>query len=96
MIEPLGFTPRGAFPVVEEQRVSKRFAELIAEARTLRDGYLASMKGFLERLRRGCRQNNVDYVLIETSQSLDVALSKYLAARLAKEYPPKIFEEYRK
>jgi len=59
-------------------------AELAADARTLRDGYLHEMRSFLARLRRGCQQNDVDYALLETSQPLDVALSKYLAARQAR------------
>jgi len=58
--------------------------ELTADARDLRAGYLREIKTFLERLRRGCRQHDVDYALLETSQSLDVALSKYLSARQAR------------
>ena len=58
--------------------------ELVADARALRDGYLHELRSFVEHLRRGCQQNEVDYSLLETSQPLDVALSKYLAARLAR------------
>ena len=41
--------------------------------RALREGYLRGLEGFLEEVRRGCTRNNVDYVLLRTSQPLDAA-----------------------
>ena len=39
------------------------------------------MEKFLSRLRRVCRNNRFDYVALDTSDHLDVALSTYLAKR---------------
>jgi hypothetical protein len=50
--------------------------------RALRDGYLEALKRFLERVRRGCARNTIDYALIRTSQPLDAALAAYLSTRL--------------
>ncbi len=51
--------------------------------RALREGYLAALSGYLEEIRRGCAGNNLDYVLIRTSQPLDGALAAYLSHRSA-------------
>jgi uncharacterized protein (DUF58 family) len=51
--------------------------------RALRDGYLRALNGYLDEVRRGCTQNRVDYVLLRTSQPLDVALSAFLSNRMA-------------
>lgn len=48
----------------------------------IRPGYLRALKAFLEELRKGCERNRVDYVLLNTSQSLGTALASYLAGRL--------------
>ncbi len=55
--------------------------ELLAEPRALRSAYLAELQKFLHRLRQGCRQERIDYVLVRTDQSLEVVLSSYLASR---------------
>jgi TctA family transporter len=52
--------------------------------RALREGYLAALAAYLEEVRRGCSQNAIDYVLLRTSQPLDVALSAYLSNRMAR------------
>jgi uncharacterized protein (DUF58 family) len=54
---------------------------LIANPRALRKAYLAAFDEYTQELRRGCLANNVDYVLLDTSTTLDVALSSYLATR---------------
>jgi uncharacterized protein (DUF58 family) len=54
---------------------------LIANPRALRKAYLAALEQFIQEMRRGCLANNVDYVLLDTSTTLDVALSSYLATR---------------
>jgi len=51
--------------------------------RALRDGYLRALNAYLDEVRRGCTQNRVDYVLLRTSQPLDVALSAFLSNRMA-------------
>ena len=50
--------------------------------RALREGYLEALRGFLERLRRGCARNTIDYALIRTREPLDAALATYLSTRL--------------
>jgi uncharacterized protein (DUF58 family) len=55
--------------------------EEVVDPIAIRKGYLAELEAFLEQVRRGCRTNRIDYVLMDTSQPLDVALSSYLATR---------------
>jgi uncharacterized protein (DUF58 family) len=55
---------------------------LTCNPRALREGYLAALQGYLEEVRRGCTQNNVDYALLRTRQPLDAALAAYLSNRL--------------
>jgi uncharacterized protein (DUF58 family) len=47
----------------------------------IKKSYLKELNGFLETVRMGCRANKVDYVLMDTSKPLDVALVRYLATR---------------
>jgi hypothetical protein len=53
----------------------------VAEPRALRDGYLEVLGEFLERVRRACASMRIDYMLLNTSERLDKALSGFLAAR---------------
>jgi uncharacterized protein (DUF58 family) len=55
--------------------------EVLVEPRALRKAYLGQFQRYLYRLQRGCREHRVDYVLLRTDQSLEVALSSYLASR---------------
>ncbi|MFO0843136.1 MAG: DUF58 domain-containing protein [Gemmataceae bacterium] len=41
--------------------------ELLTDPRSLRDGYLDNLTGFLEQLRTGCLMQNIDYVQLRTS-----------------------------
>ncbi len=43
--------------------------------------YQKSVAGFIERYARECRQSLIDYVVLDTSQSYDLALVAYLAKR---------------
>jgi uncharacterized protein (DUF58 family) len=54
----------------------------ITDPRQLRQSYLREMDRFLQRIARGCREQRVDYVPLLTNESLDVALSSYLAGRM--------------
>ena len=58
--------------------------QVLSEPRALRKTYQKEFEGFLAEVRSGCRGNNIDHVLIRTDQRLDVALSAYLAARMAR------------
>jgi len=55
--------------------------DVLVNPGALREGYLAELNLFLERLRRVCRNNRFDYVRLDTNDKLDVALSSYLAKR---------------
>ena len=55
--------------------------EVLANPRLLKEAYLEELEKFLSRLRRVCRNNRFDYVPLDTSDPLDVALSSYLAKR---------------
>ena len=43
--------------------------------------YQQQMKNFLERYKRECRENNIDYALLDTSTPFDAALFQYLNKR---------------
>jgi uncharacterized protein (DUF58 family) len=60
------------------------YPELLADPRALRKAYLAELDSFITQLKRSCRSNMVDYVLMDTAQPLDVALTVYLARRSAR------------
>ena len=62
----------------------EQWPELLTDPRSLRDGYLEQVNGFLAELQGGCRGQDVDYVRLTTDASLGVALSGYLAHRLAR------------
>ena len=55
--------------------------ELLCDPRALRDGYLEAFERFTDRVRRGCRNNKIDFVRVNTADPLDVVLSAYLANR---------------
>jgi len=47
----------------------------------LQHAYRLEMQKFLERYKRECRENNIDYVLLDTSMPFDTALVNYLNKR---------------
>lgn len=59
------------------------YQDVFAEPRSLRNDYLAELDSFVRDVKRTCRQHKIDYVPMTTSDSLEVALSAYLAGRLA-------------
>lgn len=61
----------------------EEYPKLLIDPRSLRQAYLEEVDKFVQKLRRGCVQNMVDYVQISTDRQLDVELTKYLAGRLA-------------
>jgi uncharacterized protein (DUF58 family) len=60
------------------------YPELLADPRALKKAYLAELDEFLNALKKGCRNNGVDYVQLHTGVPLDVALTRYLAMRSAR------------
>jgi uncharacterized protein (DUF58 family) len=55
--------------------------DVVTEPRSLRAAYLREVQTFLQRVRTGCRSQQVDYHLVRTDQPLDAVLSTFLAAR---------------
>jgi uncharacterized protein (DUF58 family) len=62
----------------------EQYPDLLTDPRSLRQGYLEQVDLFVEELERGCRSLNADYVQVRTDADLGVALSGYLAHRLAR------------
>jgi uncharacterized protein (DUF58 family) len=62
----------------------EQLPELLTDPRSLRDGYLEQLNAHVNAIMRGCRDQNVDYVGLRTDMNLSVALSGYLAKRLAR------------
>src|SRR5919201_1163930 len=65
-------------------RGMEQYPELLTDPRALRRGYLNEVRGFISELQNGCRGQNIDYVQLRTDASLGVAISSYLAHRLAR------------
>jgi uncharacterized protein (DUF58 family) len=62
----------------------EQYPELLTDPRSLRRGYLDQFRAFVGELERACREQNIDYVQMLTQTPLSVALSSYLAHRLAR------------
>ena len=56
--------------------------EILTDPQSLRGSYLAALEMFLGKLRRACLDQKIDYALISTADSLDVALTTFLATRM--------------
>lgn len=55
--------------------------ELMTQPWHIQKAYQQSMKEFLDSYKRACRENNIDYVLLDTATPFDVALFEYLHKR---------------
>lgn len=55
--------------------------EVVCDPGALRRAYLEELDKFTGEIRHGCRQDRIDYVMLDTSVPLDVALTSYLATR---------------
>ncbi|APW63976.1 DUF58 domain-containing protein [Paludisphaera borealis] len=58
--------------------------DVLADPYALRRAYQEEIGSFLDGIKKGCRLIDIDYVPLRTDQSLDVALSAYLASRSAR------------
>ena len=56
--------------------------DLICDPRSLRDGYIAAVKAFVDDLHRNCARQMIDFQTIRTSQHLDAALAYYVTHRV--------------
>jgi uncharacterized protein (DUF58 family) len=74
------------FPFQESTlfRGLEQYPELLTDPRSLRESYLEQIETFLRDLKRGCRDQNIDYVQLRTDTPLNVALSSYLAHRITR------------
>ncbi len=61
----------------------EEMGELLTEPRALRQGYLEQLAKFTEELKKVCRGMNIDFQRFSSGDPLDVALSQFLATRLA-------------
>jgi uncharacterized protein (DUF58 family) len=61
----------------------EELGELLTEPRSLREGYLEQLRLFTDNLKKISRGMNIDFQRFNTSDSLDVALSQFLATRSA-------------
>lgn len=55
--------------------------DVITEPSVLRQAYKNEIESFCAEIRKGCRAINIDYLLLRTDQSLEAALSAFLATR---------------
>ncbi len=55
--------------------------QLTVDPEGLRKAYLEALEGFTHRLRSACLNRQIDFVELSTTDSLDVALRRYLARR---------------
>jgi uncharacterized protein (DUF58 family) len=62
----------------------EEYPELLTDPRTLREGYLTEINGFIHDLQRGCLNQNIDYIQLHTDRQLGSVLAGYLAHRLAR------------
>ncbi|HEX2972481.1 MAG TPA: DUF58 domain-containing protein [Tepidisphaeraceae bacterium] len=61
----------------------EEMGELLTEPRALREGYMEQMEKATEQLKKLCRGMRIDYVKMNSGESLDVSLSGFLATRAA-------------
>src|SRR5829696_2787929 len=57
--------------------------DLLTEPRALREGYLAKHNDFTEQMKKMCRGMHIDFQRMNSGDTLDVALSGFLATRAA-------------
>jgi len=55
--------------------------EITTQPYHIQRAYQREFRSFLERYKRECRENNIDYVLLDTETPFDVALFQYLNKR---------------
>lgn len=55
--------------------------EMVTQPYQIRKAYTEAMTEFTDRIKRECRQHNIDYLLLDTSVPYDVALVEYLHKR---------------
>jgi uncharacterized protein (DUF58 family) len=59
----------------------EQLPSVLVEPRAIRKAYLHEFNKFILEVKKACRRHQIDYVPLRTDQSLEVALSTYLASR---------------
>jgi hypothetical protein len=59
----------------------ERGEEVVADPRIVAEGYRKRFEAYLEELRKGCTEKNIDYERMLLSEPFDRALTAYLARR---------------
>ena len=59
--------------------------EILTDPQSLRNSYLTALHAFISRIRSACLDQRIDYALLSTADSLDVALTKFLSARMRRQ-----------
>jgi uncharacterized protein (DUF58 family) len=62
----------------------EQFPEVLTDPAALRRAYLQEFGTFVQSVKKGCRELNIDYVQLRTDQSLELFLSSYLASRMSR------------
>ena len=74
------FADRTLFEGMEELDL-----EVLTDPQSLRQSYLDALQSFIRRIRGACLNAGVDYTLISTADSVDVALATFLATRMRRQ-----------
>jgi uncharacterized protein (DUF58 family) len=59
----------------------EQLPKTLVDPRSIRKAYLREINNFIHQIKKGCRQHQIDYVLMRTDQPMEVTLSTYLASR---------------
>jgi uncharacterized protein (DUF58 family) len=70
-----------AFDADAEFKDMETDERLLTQPWQIRGSYRETMGAFLEKYKRECRENYIDYVLLDTTTPYDVALFQYLSKR---------------
>jgi hypothetical protein len=68
----------GSDAIFKDMETSER---LMTQPWQVQRAYQREMADFLERYKKDCRENYIDYVLLDTMMPFDVALMEYLSKR---------------
>ena len=74
------FSDRTLFEGLEELDL-----EVLTDPQSLRGSYLDALNAYLRRIRAACLNQRIEYALISTADTIDVALTTFLAARMRRQ-----------
>lgn len=60
----------------------EQMPDVLTDPQSLRKAYLEEFGKFVQAVKKGCREQHIDYVQLRTDQSLEIALTSYLASRM--------------